>query len=255
MKKTNFLFILVLVLIISAPIAYAIVMKSFYAEESIPTATPAGQPAVQPIQPMQPAAQPATQDSPDVLPPEFNIDMTFYSQAPYGNWKQPWQDSCEEASMLLIANAYNKSNWTRAEFNDEILKLVKWEVETYGYYKENEVQQIVKTLKDQFSLSTVIHTDPTFEDVQTILAQGHLIILPLAGKEIGNPNFQNGGPTYHVIVAKGYKEDQKIITEDVGTSHGENYIYSWDTLKSANHDYIIPIDDGAKVIIEVLPPQ
>lgn len=243
MKKTNFLFILVIVLIISAPIAYGFMMRSFYEKESLPTPTPAG----------EPAAQPTNQDLQTTLPSEFNIDMTFYSQAPYGNWNQPWQDSCEEASMLLIANAYNKSDWTRKQFNAEILKLVKWEVDTYGSYKENPVQQMVQTLKDQFNLSTVIHTDPTLEDVQKILTQGHFIIIPLAGKEIGNPNFQNGGPPYHVIVIKGYKADQEIITEDVGTSHGEDYIYSWDTLKSANHDYATPIDDGAKVIIEVLP--
>jgi hypothetical protein len=244
MKKSNFLIILILVLAISAPIAYGLVMQPFYAKESVPTATPAG----------QPAAQPVNQDpSLVILPAEFNIDMTFYSQAPYGNWKQPWQDACEEASLLLVANTYNKYDWTRSQFNDQILKLVDWEVKTYGSYKENPADQIIQTLKDQFNLSSVVHTDPTLEDVQKILAQGHLIIIPLAGKEIGNPNFQNGGPTYHAIVIKGYTKDQKIITEDVGTSHGENYIYSWDTLQKANHDYIIPIDDGAKVIIEVVP--
>jgi hypothetical protein len=134
------------------------------------------------------------------------------------------------------------------------LQLVDWENKTFGEYKDNNSQQIIQILQDRYNLKSIVHTNPTFEDIQTILAQEHLIIIPLAGKEIGNPFFKNGGPIYHVIVIKGYNStNQTVITEDVGTSHGENYIYSWETLQKANHDYSTPIENGKKIIIEVLP--
>ncbi len=78
--------------------------------------------------------------------------------------------------------------------------------------------------------------------------------MTFAGKEIGNPFYSNGGPTYHAMVIKGYKAGQKIITEDVGTKRGEDYVYPWKVLDGALHDYTVPIDSGAKEMIEVIPP-
>jgi len=194
--------------------------------------------------------------SPEVatLPNELNLDVPFYPQAPFGNWDYPWQEACEEASVLLIANVYYQHNWTRQEFNDQILQLVDWENKRFGDYKHTNVDQTAEILKDYLKLKTVIHENPTYDDVRKILAQGHLIVMTFAGKELGNPNYRNGGPVYHAMVIKGYKSDQKIITNDVGTHNGADYVYSWSTIDNALHDYAEPIDSGAKRIIEVIPP-
>src|SRR5690606_17648726 len=39
------------------------------------------------------------------LPNQVNLDVPFYSQAPEGDWSLPWQEACEESSLLL-AHAY-----------------------------------------------------------------------------------------------------------------------------------------------------
>lgn len=186
---------------------------------------------------------------------EINLDAPFYSQAPFGNWDFPWQEACEEASVLLVANVYQKHNWTRTEFNEEILKLVDWQKENFGTYLDTTVAQTAEILQKYLRLETITHEDPTYEDVQKILNKGHFIIMFFAGKELGNPYFTNGGPNYHVLVVKGYKPGKKIITHDVGTKNGANYVYSWDVLQSAMHDFAIPIQSGEKRILEVLPPQ
>ena len=36
-----------------------------------------------------------------VLTKEINLDVPFTSQAPHLNWDQPYQDFCEEASVLM----------------------------------------------------------------------------------------------------------------------------------------------------------
>ena len=81
------------------------------------------------------------------------------------------------------------------------------------------------------------------------------------GKVIGNPNYKNGGPVYHAMVIKGYEDKtadpgsvQKIITHDVGTRKGEDYVYKWSTLQNALHDWNEPMKNGAKRMLEVLPP-
>lgn len=190
-----------------------------------------------------------------VLPKELNLAMTFYSQAPFVDWSEPWQNACEEASILLVANTYYKHNWTKEEFRDQILEMVEWENEIFGFYKSTNTQQMTKILEDFLQLKTVIHQNPTFDDVKNILNKGHFIIIPLAGRELKNPFFTNGGPDYHVLVIKGYKEGEKVITSDVGTQHGENYVYTWKTISNANHDYTTPINNGDKIMIEVLPPS
>ncbi len=187
------------------------------------------------------------------LPEELNLKAAFYAQAPHGNWDYPWQEACEEASVLLVANAYDKEEWTKDEFNEEILKLVDWEKITFGDYKHTDVEQTKQMIEDNFGFTVVIHENPTFDDVKKILNKGHFIIGTFAGKELKNPNFSNGGPNYHAMVIKGYKKGEKVITLDVGTKRGKDYVYSWKTLQSSLHDYAEPIQKGKKRFLEVIP--
>ena len=176
--------------------------------------------------------------SEDPLPTSLNIDMPFYTQAPFSNWDYPWQEACEEASSALVANLYLEKNWTRESFNEELLRLVDYEMEAFGAYEHTSVEQTVQMIQDNYGLKTVVHENPSYEDLQKTLASGHLIIAPLAGKLLGNPNFTNGGPTYHMLVIKGYDSTQnQVVTHDVGTRNGADYVYSWSVIQNALHDW------------------
>lgn len=188
------------------------------------------------------------------LADSLNLNLPFYSQAPFGDWDYPWQEACEEASVLLVANTYLDKNWTREEFNQEILDLVDWQMDEFGDYIHTDMPQTAQMLEDNFGLESIIHTDPNLQDIKEILNKGHLIIMPLAGQQIGNPFYTGEGPIYHVLVVKGYKGD-KLVTHDVGTRRGEDYVYAWDVLEPALHDWNEPINSGEKRILEVLPPM
>ena len=190
---------------------------------------------------------------PKQIPSSANISMVFYSQAPFGNWNYPWQEACEEASILLVANTYFNHNWSRKEFSVQILNIIKWEMKTFGKYKDTNVDEINQMLNEYLGLKTVIHENPSLDDIKNILNNGHIIVATFAGKELRNPYFTKGGPIYHAIIIKGYKGDS-IISDDVGTKNGADFVYSWDTIKNALHDFAIPIQNGKKRIIEVLPP-
>lgn len=260
--KNSKILIIVLVLIISGGLVIYKINDNKYVKDSVPEAVSIDSIVEQQDSVVEepPAKIPRTPDEPEAFPTastppsELNLAMTFYSQAPFGNWDEPWQNACEEASVLLVANAYYKHNWTREEFRDQISALVDWQKEVFGYYKDTNTEQMVQILKEFLNLKSVVHTNPTFEDIQKILSQGHLIVAPLAGKKLRNPFYTNGGPEYHVMVIKGYKEGRKVITQDVGTSRGEDYVYSWEILNEAIHDFSEPIENGDKLIIEVLPP-
>lgn len=192
---------------------------------------------------------------PPSLPEELNIEMPFYTQAPHSNWDYPWQEACEEASVLLVANVYKNLALDREEYNAELLRLVDWEIETFGAYEHTTVAQTAEMLKSQYGLESIIHENPSFEDIQQILADGHLIIAPFAGKLLNNPNFLNGGPMYHMLVIKGYNSTKmQIVTHDVGTRNGADYVYGWETIETALHDWHdAEITLGTPRIIEVIP--
>lgn len=219
-------------------------------KEPVPTAV-----VISELQKEEPqTTQEKSEQKPVELPAELNLQMTFYSQAPFGNWDYPWQEACEEASVLLVANEYFGHNWTREEFNDQILKIVDWEKSYFGAYEHTDVAQTREMLSKYLGLQSVVHENPTYEDVQKVLSKGHLIVMMFAGKELENPYYTNGGPNYHVMVIKGYKSPEKIITADVGTRRGEDFVFTWENINGAMHDYAEPIQQGAKRMIEVLPP-
>jgi hypothetical protein len=237
---------------------YNLYKQQLYRKEPVPTAIEINS-AEHPLNSDElkpgslPMLQPATDSEPVVFPTELNLKMTFYPQAPFGNWDYPWQEACEEASSLLIANTYFGRNWTREEFNEQLLELVEWEKETFGHYEHTDVAETVKML-DHLGLKSVVHPDPSFEDIQKAINRRNFIIMPVAGKILANPFYSNGGPTYHMLVVKGYKENS-IITNDVGTRHGEDFVYGWNKFQQSIHDYAEPIEDGTKLMIEVLQPE
>lgn len=188
---------------------------------------------------------------------QLNLEMPFYSQAPFSNWDYPWQEACEEASIALIANVYLEKNWDREGFNEELLRLVDWEMETFGAYEHTTVTQTVQMIEENYGLKTQVIVNPDFEDLESAIQAGHFIVAPFAGKLLKNPNFTNGGPVYHMLVIKGYnQEKQQVVTHDVGTRNGEDYVYSWAVIQNALHDWHdTDISMGTSQWIEVYPPS
>ena len=62
------------------------------------------------------------------------------------------------------------------------------------------------------------------------------MVVPLAGRDIGNPNFTPPGPVYHMLVVKGY-DAQNFITNDVGTRKGDSYVYKKNVIMKNMHDW------------------
>lgn len=197
------------------------------------------------------------EETPTETANSLNIDMPFFTQAPHSNWDYPWQEACEEASVLLVANLYQDLQFDTETYNRALLDLVDWEMATFGAYEHTTVAQTLQMMEENYGLEGVVHEDPSFEDIQAILNRGNLIIAPFAGKLLGNPNYKNGGPLYHMMVIKGYDiEKNQIVTHDVGTRNGADYVYDWAIIELALHDWHdTDMLQGVPRIIEVIRPQ
>jgi len=188
-----------------------------------------------------------------------NLKIPFVSQAPHRNWDMPYQEACEEASAIMASLYYqgDTRDMVIGDAGDALLKkVIAWEEERFGYYKDTTVAETVVMLEEYFKLRARIVDNPTVEDIKEAVAAGHPVLVPAYGKALPNPYFKNGGPLYHMLVVKGYTET-KFITNDPGTNtRGAEFTYVYDALMNAIHDWNGgDVPHGAKRIIIVEGPS
>ncbi|HCC23516.1 TPA: hypothetical protein DF272_05075 [Candidatus Falkowbacteria bacterium] len=171
----------------------------------------------------------------DALPATVSLDVAFASQAPHGNWELPYQETCEEASLIIASKYFKKESLNADIMDQELLKLVAWEKTDLGVYTDTDVAEVLVIAQKYFSLNAEMTEDVSVDRIKRELAAGNLIVAPFAGRELGNPNFTAPGPLYHMLVITGYDRNE-FITNDVGTRKGEDYKYKYDVLISALHD-------------------
>lgn len=181
------------------------------------------------------------------------LDIPFTPQAPHANWDLPYQEACEEASMMMAARFLQGRTIKDADDADQaILQLVGYGT-SLGYPIDTTAEETAATLTSFYGFQTEVIYDFTWNDVKQHVSDGHPVILPAAGRQLENPNFTQPGPLYHMLVVKGYTPDH-IITNDPGTKNGLDYTYEYDRLYSAVHDWNGGnVEAGAKVMIAVLP--
>lgn len=170
------------------------------------------------------------------------LTVPFTSQAPLGEWKDVrQQDGCEEASVAMaMAWVGNEKNITAANWRLRILILSNFEYKKYGEYRDVSLRDIKKWLfEDYFHYKKVaIKPVKNAQDIVKELEAGNLVLTPMNGQALHNPNFTQPGPERHMIVIKGYDyETQEFITNDPGTRNGNGYRYPETIIYQAIRDY------------------
>jgi len=172
------------------------------------------------------------------LPSEVNLDVTFFPQAPDWNWELPWKEACEESSIIQALHFVQDKQLDKETFKTEILWLVEKQEDIFWQYIDTDMKQTAELLEEYYDYSDYkIIDNPSIEDIKNELAQWNPIIAPFAWKKLWNSFFTNGGPRYHVLVIVWYNEEF-FLTNDVWTSRGENFAYSYDTIMNSLHDFV-----------------
>lgn len=202
---------------------------------------------------------------PTALPAEKNLAIPFTSQAPDANWDADHEEFCEEAAMLMVGRYFQGREFADTTDAENGLQQIKsWEVDNLGFYFDTTAEENAQILRGVYGLTVELLYDPSVAQIKTAVAAGHPVIVPSAGRELGNPNFKSPGPIYHNLVIRGYTDNGKFITNDPGTRKGEEYVYDEQVLMSAIHDWV-PRGDrttaangdvatGARVVLVVSRP-
>lgn len=180
------------------------------------------------------------------LPSAKNLAVPFTSQAPKANWDQDHEEFCEEASALMVGRFFqNRTIADAADAESGLQQLKQWELDHLGFYYDTTAAETAQVIEGLYGLKVEIKINPSIQDIKFAVANNKLVIVPAAGRELGNPNFTAPGPIYHNLVIRGYTKDGKFITNDPGTRKGEGYVYRQSTVMNAIHDWV-PNGDRTK---------
>ena len=170
------------------------------------------------------------------------ISVPFTSQAPYGNWAEPWQSFCEEASIVMTAHYLWNVPLTPffAELEMQIIK--QYEDLAFGRSKDTTIEETAIVLRNLYGFKDIETRKTRFpDDIKSELKEGRMVVVPVAGRMLFNPFFVPPGPDYHMVVIRGYDDARDVfIVNEPGTRHGEAYEYSVAVLFEAIHD----LNDG-----------
>ncbi len=165
------------------------------------------------------------------------LNVQFTAQAPTQKWVIPYDEACEEASMIMIDYYHNEKPLTTESADSEILALTGW-VADQGYAVDVGAFEMQKITAEYYGKKVKVYTgdEVTIENIKKLISMGYPIIVPFAGQQVGNKNYIYPGPPYHVLVLTGYDENN-FYTNDPGTQFGQNYIYDQQLFFDAIHDW------------------
>ncbi len=173
------------------------------------------------------------------LPAEKNLAVPFTSQAPKGVWDADHEEFCEESAVAMAGRFFQGKKFTSTDDADDALFALKdWEIDHLGFFFDTTAAETAQMAEGIYGVKVTLKVNPTVTDIKRAIADGHVVIVPAAGRELGNPNFTAPGPIYHNLVVRGYTKDGKFITNDPGTRKGEAYVYDQDIVMSAMHDWV-----------------
>lgn len=180
----------------------------------------------------------------EILPARFKLEVPFTSQAPFAIWDDNHNNACEEAAILIVHFYHSKSRSdleatkiTPEIADKEILEMIEFQRKNWKGHYDLEASEVAKLARDFYNYkNTKVIYNIFIEDIKREIFNGNPVILPSAGRELGNPYYRRPGPLYHMLVAIGYDEDE-IITNDPGTKRGKNFSYRYNILLNALHEW------------------
>lgn len=166
-------------------------------------------------------------------PPSANINVPYTSQAPTGNWSEPWKNACEETSIYMVSSFYANDPIKRDEAIKRIKEIVATKNKEFSVSEDESLEKISELIRLLgFPWSTEIVIDPTIEDIKKQLANNQPIIAPVFAPALG---YTAGGPDYHVMVMTGYDDKTgEFIVNDPALAKGVRFKY--DLFMKAIHD-------------------
>jgi uncharacterized protein YvpB len=168
------------------------------------------------------------------VPSSSVLSVPYVSQVPDGAWVAPWDEACEEASIVMVENYYSKREDKTAEQQKAHLQpMIDWENKEFKTYEDTDAEQTLALIRYEAAFNAKVVRSPSLDSIKAELAANRPVIALVSMYELYGE--QNMGDSYHVLVLTGYDDDKKeFIVNDPAR---DRKTYSYDAVMSALHDY------------------
>jgi uncharacterized protein YvpB len=182
------------------------------------------------------------------------LEVPYVAQAPDGNWTAPWNEACEEASIIMIDHFYQgTAPPDTEEIKQNIRDMVTWENKTFRKNDDTTAEETEKLIQYLDVFDTEIKRDPTVEEIKEQIDLGRPVIALLNMYTLYGE--QEQGDSYHVLVINGYDDEKKeFLLQD--PARADKKTSSYETVMRALHDYnpASKEADGTPTIVFTSPP-
>lgn len=170
---------------------------------------------------------------------EVILDVPFSPQAPDAKWVEPWENACEETSLVMVNAYYTQENLSPKKAKSEILSVIKTKNKNEGESKDESPTKIVRMIQKLGKWDAKVEESIDLEKIKSEIDQKHPVIFPFDAKKVKNPIF-DGQVDYHVAVIIGYDDATKeFIVNDPGMSKGASTRYSYEEFLEANKSFMV----------------
>ena len=173
------------------------------------------------------------------LPSQHILSVPFTAQAPTGNWGSPFDEACEEASIIMVDRFLRSGSMDASTVQQEIERIVAWEQSHFGNHEDTSIADTARVAEELYGYKATISSTVTAQQIKKFISRGNPVIIPVFGRALNNPHYRAPGPLYHMVVIVGY-EGEDFIIHDPGTRFGKAMRFNSSTVLSAIHDLTNP---------------
>lgn len=172
----------------------------------------------------------------------INLPVPHIWEIPDGVWVRPWNNACEEASLMMVEEFYlgrKEENVSGKEIKAKLTPLFAWQDRVFGSNADSDSKRTARIINEYSSFEAIIKQNPTLEEIKAELDAGHPVISFHYAKGM-NPDhrFRAGGSYYHVMVITGYDDaTQEFMLNDSEFQNGLDYRYGYATIMDTLHDF------------------
>lgn len=162
------------------------------------------------------------------------LPVPYVSQVPDGVWVSPWDEACEEASLLMVQGFYaGATTIGREGAKAEMRKMFAWEQERWKDVEDADAERIL-VLGDAFSVGSRVVRDPSAGEIVAELRAGHPVIAVVDMYALWGE--RPAGDGYHVVVVTGHDADKGEF-QVMDPAKDDIRWYAASRLMASLHDY------------------
>ncbi|OGH68679.1 MAG: hypothetical protein A3I29_04990 [Candidatus Magasanikbacteria bacterium RIFCSPLOWO2_02_FULL_44_11] len=176
------------------------------------------------------------------IPKAVSLSVPHIWEIPDGVWVKPWNNACEEASIIMIEEYYlstAKRKLPPKEIKQKLWPLFTWEDKIFGSNADTDAARTARIINEYSSFSATVIKNPKLEDIKMEISLGHPVMSFHYAKGM-NPDhrFAINGSYYHVMVITGYDDiKQEFLINDSEFKNGLDYRYPYATIMDTLHDF------------------